>query len=407
MNEADVLLRMLSEELGEESPEIVGRLELTGEGLSVMDGRANLSVVIRDDPGAHPALVHCHVMTQLGEEHSGLLDACIVGIDQRREEGLRDAARSWKQLVGGPIFSLMHARAVMGAEHFDGSQSVGASGCHGFVGPLGTRMLNKKGLDATASLDAPMFDYAAEIAPPGIVHLAKVTLQADGNGAWNRNLEIDGHLAAHADTPWKRGPAAPADGMATRFAVFHYADQPERIEDRRDLDSSIRRFVAAFQKVDDSDSAAEVLKNAGVEDELVNRVVAFAPLAFAHVIFATLRNSFPDEYILVRRDGTLLEGLQLMQEPAFARAMMLSQELSGSETLEALKKVACTSSLVHAINNAALRGSKPEDLIMTPPVVFYPGASEEVVNKIEQMLAARLKEQFGALRKPKPWWRFW
>jgi len=407
MSEADVLLRSLHEELGKESPEIVGHLELIGEGLSVLDGRAQLSAVVRHDPGTHPAVTHCHVITELGEEHSGILDACIVGIDPRREEGLRDAARNWKDLVGGPIFSLLHARAVMGAAHFDGTQLAGVSGCYGFVGSLGTRMVNEKEFDPSVFDDAPVFDYAAQIAPPGIVHLAKATMQADGKGSWNRNLEIDGHLAVHADSPWVAGRSAPPDGIVTRFAVFHYADQPGHVEDRRNLDSSIRRFVAAFQKVDDSDSAADMLANAGVDDELVNRLVTFAPLAFARVIFATMKDSFSPDYVQVRCDGTLEEGLRLMHEPVFARSLVLSRELSGSEFLEAVKKVAATSLEFQGINDALHRGSKPENLIMGPPVVFDAGVSEAACEKTLRLLAARTKEKWAAARKPKPWWRFW
>lgn len=408
IDDAAMVLQSLHEEISQLGREIVANSDLTDEGLYVFDDGARLNVVVRDEPNSRPEMVHCHVVTELDGEQSGHLDACIVGVGHDRPTALESVARNWIDLVGGPLFSMLNASAVMGAEHFDGSQASGVSGCHGFVGPVGSRLMDPDAPEITALMNASVFEYAAEMAPPGIVHLAKVTLQADGKGAWNRNLEVDGHLAAHADMPWSTGPAAPASGIVTLFAVFHYANRPGHVDARRQIDAAIRDFVAAFQAVDNIEGAAKALREEGVDGELVDRVVNFAAIALGRVFLGSLGPSFSSDYIMVRRDGTIQDGLKLMSEPVYARSMALGWELAHGDFLEASQRVAATSPEFQVINSVLNDGRNPADSKLLPPMILERGVSDAVYDKAVQFLAALAKPQRTAVTKAdKPWWKVW
>ena len=405
MNEAAFVLQVIRDELDKQTSETVGKLALTDEALWVLDGKMKLSVVVRNDPDAHPAVAHCHVVADVADR-SGCLDACVIGIDPDRREALADTARSWTETVAAPILSLMHARPVMGAAHFDGSQPWGVSGCHGFVGPMRVRLMDKA-FDLEVLDDAPVFDYAAELAPPGIVHLAKATLQAAGDGGWNRNLEIDGHLAAYADHAWNVELPAPSQGIVSQFAVFHYGGQPDFVETRQRTDDVIRRFVSAFGTTNDTYRAAAMLVEEGVDVGLVHQVEAFVPLAFGRVAFESLGASFPPDFVRITRAGSLHEGLKLKHQPVFARSTALCREFMEGQLLEAVKNVALTSSEVNVINDALNAGSKPENLQLFPAVIPDPGTSDDAIQRAMEQLVGRAEQEYAAIKKAKPWWRFW
>ncbi|MBI3926631.1 MAG: hypothetical protein HY319_13905 [Armatimonadetes bacterium] len=227
-----ILLSALHQELSRQPPDVVGRLELSDDVLSLLDGQAELTVEVRDDAGAHPALAHCHILTRIRRWPEERLDACVVGIHREPQQALQDAARTWVESVAGPLLSLVHARPVMEARAFDGSQPGGVAGCRGFVGPMRLRLASPA-IDLERFREARVFEYASAMAPPCVIHLAKVTLEPTGQGTWKRNLEIDGHAASHAERIWTQGPPAPAEGVLSQFAVFHFEDQPEFIERRR------------------------------------------------------------------------------------------------------------------------------------------------------------------------------
>ena len=240
-----------------------------------------------------------------------------------------------------------------------------------------------------------------------MVHLAKVTLEAAGAGGWNRNLEIDAHLASHADHPWNAGLAAPSQGIVSQFAVFHYGDQPDRAEARRQTDDAIRRFVSAFQTTDDPDRAAGMLRDEGLDADLVHRVVAFASLAFGRLVIESLGASLAPDFVRITRDGIAEEGLMLMRQPVFARSMALGREFMQGELREAVKKVAFTSSEVDVVNNALHAGGKPDDLDVFPPVIPDPGASQDAVQQAVKELIYRAEQKYAAIKKARPWWQFW
>ena len=400
VDEAAYLLQVIHDELTRLDSEIVGRISVDGQTLFAMDQKVRLTASVHRDPGSHASLAHCHVVAEIPlSGQPARLDACVVGIDPARFKALADAAHIWTASFAGPLFSLMHARPVLGATHFDGTNAEGVTGCHGFAGPMIGRQFGAK-FDFADLVSTPMFESAAEMAPPGVLHLVKVTLEAQGNGRWTRNLEIDGHAATYADKDWNAGGAAPDKGLASRFAVFHYADQPAAIEARRCIDQAIRQFVLAFQTTDRLQDAIAKLGEQRIAPDLIRRVTDFVPLAFGRLVMIRTGVSFPSEFMRIRPGGESETGLKLMREAVFARAMSIGCELIGGETLAAAKKVALLSPELNVINNALHHGSKLENLALSP-TVFSDGQTSPA--EIERAL----KQHEKAVKSAKPWWRFW
>jgi hypothetical protein len=157
----------------------VGEVSFSDDRLSLLDGAVRLRAAVYDDPGASPEMAHCHVTAEMGA-HGEPLDACVVGIHAERPKALAEVARVWVDLVAGPVLSLLHGRPVLGAEHFDGSDPAGVLGAHGFVGPMGWRFVPPE--FRPEAFATRLFDFAAEMAPPARVHIAKTTLTVRRSG---------------------------------------------------------------------------------------------------------------------------------------------------------------------------------------------------------------------------------
>jgi len=211
--ESTYVLSVIHEELLKQDAKIVGRLDMLPDRLTAFDRQLVLRAGIRSDADLHHSIAHCHIVAAIGRtSFSDPLDACVMGMNDDRREALAGAARNWVSNVGSVVFSLLHAAPVMSACHFNGEDALGVPGCHGFVGPIyGYGM---KGLEDPAALaHEGLFEYAEAMAPPGMVHLAKVVLQAGGPQGWTRSLEIDGHQASYEEKNWTRRIPAPSSGI--------------------------------------------------------------------------------------------------------------------------------------------------------------------------------------------------
>jgi hypothetical protein len=389
--------------------EIVGRVELNGQTVAAYEGQLIVGAEVHSDPGAHPSIAHCHVTARLCRTaFTDPLDACVVGIDPGRQRGLEKAGQNWIQNVGSVLFSLLHAKPVMDAAHFDGQEVWGVPGCHGFVGPLtGFGIDPSGGLEAL--LNAPMFEDAEALAPPGLVHLAKVVLQPQGEKGWKRTIEIDGHAASFEEESWECGVPAPPTGVVSRHAVFHYGGQTDAVEARKRLDEAIRQLVRTSNTAQNVDAAFERLRADGVDPNLVHQVANFVPLALCGVMFARIGARFSPDFVRVRKEGSS-ERFKLMREPAFARSVALYPELLRGGLVEGLKRLATYSSTFHALNSALQAGSKPENLVMS--AAFIPDDAAAMEQAIRQThpsapaapaAPASPAQELPAKRR----WRFW
>lgn len=403
--ESTHLLQVIRDELQGQGADIVGRVELTGDTLAAYDGQILLQAEVRSDPGYHPSIVHCHVIARIGRtSFSDPLDACVMGIDDDRRQGLAKAGQNWVGCVGSTLFSLLHARAVMNANHFDGADPWGVPGCHGFVGPFFGYGI-KDPTVFTPIMNAGLFDCAAAMAPPGIIHLAKAVLEAKGPKGWKRTLEIDGHLACFEEDPWHCGIPAPLAVIASQFAVFHFGDQQDAVELRRRLDDAIRQFVSAVATTKDVDAASQLLRARELDPGVVHRVATFLPLAFFRVMFADIGVTFSPDYQRIKKDGTG-EVLKLMREPAYARAIALCPDLMAGGLTDAVKMLATCSATFNTVNSALNSGSKPENLVISPAIIPDPAAAAAAVERGVKQIRP-VPEPCAPAQPRKSWWRFW
>src|SRR6478735_7728638 len=94
--ESTYVLQVIHDELQKLGTDVVGRLEVRGDMLAAYDGQMLLQAEFRSDPGAHPAIAHCHVVARIGRTSlTDPLDACVTGIDPDRKNGLAKAAQNW------------------------------------------------------------------------------------------------------------------------------------------------------------------------------------------------------------------------------------------------------------------------------------------------------------------------
>jgi len=143
MSESAWVLDAICSSLLELDPDIRGSVERQADKVVLMDSRLELHVRVQNDPDIHSSLARCHMIARLcplAEE----LEACVVGIHSDREQALVEVAKSWRSLVAPPVLSLFHARPVLGAMYFAGTEAWGVAGCHGFAGPMRLRFLPRR-----------------------------------------------------------------------------------------------------------------------------------------------------------------------------------------------------------------------------------------------------------------------
>lgn len=304
--ESAYILQAVYDQLQRQSPDIVGRLELKHDVLTACDGQMLLKAEVHLDAGSHPSIAHCHIIAQIGRTSlTDPLDACVIGIHPDRQEGLAQTATNWMTNAGCTLFSLIHAKPLLGATHFDGTETWSVPGCHGFAGPLfGFGFGAKEPLDLSPVRSAGVFDYAAAMAPAGMVHLAKVVLQAKSDKTWTRSLEIDGHSACFREERWDAGIVAPANTVVGQFTVFHYGGEQDVVGSRKRLDEAIRRYTAFILQTRDLNQAASMLTREGFESDIIHRVAAFVPLAFCRVTFGDVGAKISSDYHRVKTDGS-------------------------------------------------------------------------------------------------------
>lgn len=322
MEESRRILQHIREGLAAHERQLVGAVEIRDDVLFALDGKLSLQVQLQQNTGISNQIAHFHVVSRLGTAStSPALDACVVGMGADRASALKSLAERWVGAVGCVVFSLLHAKPVMGAVHFDGTQSWGLPDCHGFLGPIHARVSGK--IDLTPALHDGLFDGVVALAPPGLLHICKVTLDADGRGGWKRVIEIDGHAARFEETAWSCSVEPPKQTViATQYAVFHFADRPGAVDRQVRLDAAICEFVAVCKATGSTEGVTEILVERGHEPDVVERVANFAPVAFCRVLFGGIGATFSPDYVRIPPSGKP-ERRRLLHEPAFARSAAL------------------------------------------------------------------------------------
>jgi hypothetical protein len=381
MSEQRILLEELYRILQELEPEIVGELEMHENRVTALGGRISFAADVLQDEEGHSSLAHCHIVAELPmvaaseNGYAEKLDACVVGINEDRKEALLGAVANWAATACAPIFSLLLGREVMGATYFDGSDDFGIAGCCGYAGVMMCRAYETS-FDLAPFQSQKLFDGADTMAPPATNHLAKVTLQASGDGRWIRNLEVDGHLAAYADELPESGDLA-SQGVIVQFATFHYNNQPEWIATRQTIDDAINRFVEFLAETQEPHQALASLEDSGVDFELTYILNSFTPLAFGRALFSHLGAKFSTNYILIRKSGEIEQDVPLLWEPVYVRSLVICHQLMLTPLAEAAKTLALFSPEVNSLSQAVNQGQRPDAVKMMPPIVVESGTTAE------------------------------
>ncbi len=383
MDESQLVLDAIHDRLAREPVDVVSPVTREGDVVSLLAGKVELRVRIQHDDGAHPAIAHAHVLATIGDQEP--LDACVVAVHPDRAQGLAGVGATFCDLVAGPILSLVHQRPVLGSLHFDETDAHGVPGQHGFVGPSMVRGLPDGASDPFVGV--PVFDYADALAPPRLVHLAKVVFDVRDDRHIRRTLEVDGHAASHTDPLWAPEHTAPANIVGLRFAVFHPGGRasPGTVRQQRALDEAIDAFVEHFAATRDRDEAAARLASSGVDARLVHEIRLLVPAAFARLVFED-RLPLSSTFTRVRADGWTDEDLPFMAERPFARGKILGARRIEREGTALAQEIALASSEVAAIDHALKQGTALEDLRPLAPLVPDPDVPVEVLERVARSL---------------------
>ena len=134
------------------------------------------------------------------------------------------------------------------------------------------------------------------------------------------------------------------------------------------------------------------LRAADVDPDTAECLIAFVPMAFAHVILGNLGVALPSDFILRDLDtGEEARGA-LRHEPVFVAAFARAQSMleSAPEGSRCASTVASGSAEWAAIAQLTANGSDPSNCGIVEPVLL------------------RLSPSYLSKTKPAPsWWKFW
>ena len=425
MSEAERLLELIEDAIAAHGGDLGGWTRRNGDELQLFDGRVTLRANIKEhteNSSQSPAeMVHAHVLTTLHEHDDEVLEACLVGMGNNRDEGLKQAAVVWMTSVAGPIRSFLDNRpvcmtcqaGVIGGDREQGFSEgdYGLPGLRAYVGPAIAR-----GFDDDCFLQAlddrkPWFRYAAESAAPRRVHIVKVTILNDPQHGWRREMEIDGHDVSHCDLHWPAGIQPKQVGYVTRFAVFEFPRNSREIARRAELERTILHFAANYAKYAEIDELMTVMEKEGFDPELVHEVESFSTIAFGRALFEPLGAQYCQTVIRARRDGRLEKDVPLMTIPAFTRARALVSRLGETMPLEQFQALAMYNAESHVLAQVLETEGDQADLTqiqMFPLIVPDRGVSQETMEAGMALLHKMIEDYRAMLKsKKKPWWKFW
>jgi hypothetical protein len=151
------------------------------------------------------------------------------------------------------------------------------------------------------------------------------------------------------------------------------------------------REVMAHPQAELSELAAS-LRSSNVDPETAECLMAFVPMAFAHVVLGNLGVALPTHFILWDpTDGKEARGA-LRKEPVFRTALAQASAMlgSGPDGVRSATTVASGSAEWNVVAQLTRNGSDPSACGLTEPVL--------------------MRLPLSYLSKPKPrssWWRFW
>jgi len=137
----------------------------------------------------------------------------------------------------------------------------------------------------------------------------------------------------------------------------------------------------------------DALQEAGIPKAISNRLLEFMPLAFARVFLDGLGIEFGEYYIRFDSKTNRKISKKLVDEPVYRESFAFASSLIAEQKAgDELISIVSRSSEFVAMNKAMNDGSRPEDLISSPPILLW---DEETENQID------------AAGQTKSKWKFW
>jgi len=146
------------------------------------------------------------------------------------------------------------------------------------------------------------------------------------------------------------------------------------ISDTNSMNEVISKAVAILRRSPNltDESVYHALVHEGIECILAARLVEFLPIAYSRLILANSGIRFSDTFCRRLSDGSLQERAFSSEEvwneaTDFARAEA-ARGISGKDLL----KIGARSAELHAVNQLLDKGSKLDNIGLTPPVLTWP-----------------------------------
>jgi hypothetical protein len=131
-------------------------------------------------------------------------------------------------------------------------------------------------------------------------------------------------------------------------------------------------ILREFPNASDEEILRKLLA-AGVERVVASRLVEFLPLAYLRLILSDSGIRFCDRFQRKLADGSLSAECPLDSEPLWAEIVSFARsEKHSGITGDALLVIAGRSSEFDAVNQLANRGSKLNEIVLTPTVFNWP-----------------------------------
>jgi hypothetical protein len=144
------------------------------------------------------------------------------------------------------------------------------------------------------------------------------------------------------------------------------------------------------------DEVLEKLLAQGMPRPQAEKMIALIPLAFGRLLLQSMKVGLANTAILQNPATGKSREIRLDQDPTFIEAsrIALEAQIHGHLSQEQSRNLMLRGAEVDAVNQAMDAGSKPEDLDLSPPIIF---SSDESFEPSSLPDAAR----------GKPWWKFW
>ncbi len=143
---------------------------------------------------------------------------------------------------------------------------------------------------------------------------------------------------------------------------------------------AIKLALPVFHEHKDSTwkTLGEALNEAGIPASLSNRLLEFMPLAFSRAFVDGLGIEFGEYYIRFDPKTNKKVSKRLADEPVYTESFSFASSLiSGKKAGDEFTSIVFRSSEFIAMNKAMNDGSRPEELVSSPPVLLWDEKSVE------------------------------